>query len=245
MEFGSRPGLSVLVVVPARDEVQRIESCVTALAVAVRAAARAVVVVVDNGSDDGTAAAATRAARAAALPLVVAPSRGRTVGEVRNDGVGVALRDDLVDPRKPWWLLSTDADTQVDPTWVDRVRHHSQRGARAVAGVVDLLDEPDADDVRGAFASGYRRGLSRDGTHTHVHAANVAVRLEDFLAVGGFPHVIHGEEHGLWRRLRAHGVQPVSDTALTVRTSARRDHRAALGFGAGLQAQRARLGVSA
>lgn len=43
------------------------------------------------------------------------------------------------------------------------------------------------------------------GNYRHVYAANLAVRLDVFTAVGGFPARRHGEEHGLLAAVRAAG----------------------------------------
>ncbi|WP_181780584.1 glycosyltransferase family 2 protein [Pseudonocardia pini] len=64
----------------------------------------------------------------------------------------------------------------------------------------------------------------------HVYAANLGVRGEAFRQVGGFPAVVHGEEHALLARLRAHGFRVVVAPDVRVRTSSRTRGRATGGL---------------
>ena len=63
-------------------------------------------------------------------------------------------------------------------------------------------------------------------THRHVYGANLGVRADAYLAVGGFPPDGPGEDHGLWRRLGAAGYSLAQPTGVRVRTSARLHGRA-------------------
>jgi LmbE family N-acetylglucosaminyl deacetylase len=62
--------------------------------------------------------------------------------------------------------------------------------------------------------------------HRHVYGANLGVRADAYLAVGGFPADGAGEDHGLWERLRAAGYPLVSPASPRVTTSARLHGRA-------------------
>jgi hypothetical protein len=68
-------------------------------------------------------------------------------------------------------------------------------------------------------------GLVGSG-HRHVYGANLGVRADAYLAVGGFPGDGAGEDHGLWTRLRAAGYPVISSAASRVTTSARLRGRA-------------------
>jgi hypothetical protein len=63
-------------------------------------------------------------------------------------------------------------------------------------------------------------------THGHAYAANLGVRADAFLQVGGYPGVIAGEEHALLARLRHAGHRVLSPTDVRARTSARTTGRA-------------------
>jgi hypothetical protein len=59
-----------------------------------------------------------------------------------------------------------------------------------------------------------------------VYGANLGVRADAYLAVGGFPPVGAGEDAALWRALAAAGLPTASPTSVRVRTSGRLHGRA-------------------
>lgn len=232
---------AVGVVVPARDEAERIEACLSGVLAALAAlpdtTARAVCVVLDRCTDD----TATRAARAVAAfghrasrvprgdATVVDLLRNdapTTIGTLRDRGLRRVLARLRPAPLARTWLLSTDADTTVGPTWVLDHLRHADAGADVVAGLADL-DDPRRlpPDVLRRYRRVVAAGLQGLG-HTHVYAANLGVRASGYAAVGGFPAVAVGEEHALLARLRAAGYALVNPVDVRVRTSARLSGRA-------------------
>jgi glycosyltransferase involved in cell wall biosynthesis len=214
---------AVRVVVPAHDEERRIGSCLRALRTAAdRARVRVdVVVVLDACSDATDAICAGHAARTIAVPW-------RNVGAAR--AIGFAGTPDTSD----LWLATTDADTQVAPDWLDAQLRLADAGADAVLGVVDV-------DGWSAHPPGTRLAFARlyegtepgsAGPHRHVHGANLGVRASTYRRVGGFSPLPVGEDHDLARRLDLDPtLTVVRSTAVRATTSARRDPRAAGGFG--------------
>jgi hypothetical protein len=77
---------------------------------------------------------------------------------------------------------------------------------------------------------------SIDGSHTHVHGANLSVRADAYEDVGGWSDLALAEDHCLWGRLRRRlrGSSPVSSV---VTTSARLQGRATGGFADTLKAR--------
>ena len=149
-----------------------------------------------------------------------------SAGACRAAAVRRALGD--VGDRTPLtdiWVASTDADTIVPTNWLHAHAGHWSRGDDAVAGVVDLLDD-DA-DVLGVFGRHYVLGHD---SHGHVHGANLGIRADAYLSVGGFPSVDLAEDHALWHSLRHAGYTCRSSLALRVATSARLTGRAVGGF---------------
>lgn len=212
------------IVVPARDEQDRIGGCLAAVAAAVRQAGCAgvtcVVCVVADRCSDATA----ERARAVGADVVV-NHRPRRVADLRNLGLRRAWAH-LGTAAERTWLLSTDADTLVPPMWVLDHLRYAAAGADAVAGAVDLDDPhllpPDA-LARYTALVARRAGA---WTHGHAYAANLGVRACAFQRVGGFPRVASGEEHALLARLRDAGLQVVSPTDVRARTSSRTAGRA-------------------
>jgi hypothetical protein len=70
------------------------------------------------------------------------------------------------------------------------------------------------------------RALLDGPSHGHVYGANLGIRGDAYLAVGGFPSGGPGEDHGLWAALSRAGYPLVAPTSLRVRTSPRMVGRA-------------------
>jgi hypothetical protein len=246
---------AVGVVVPAHDEQERIVACLTSVRHALEAlpdeVAVAVAVVLDRCGDPtpqlvGEVLAdwprATAISVAAECPCPKHPAgvpsvsalparpRGRGVGAVRDIGLREVLTRLAVHPPARTWLLSTDADTTVPVDWALRHLTCAAEGADAVAGLADLLGvERLAADALLRYRAIVDHGL-HGATHRHVYGANLGVRADAYLAVGGFPPDGAGEDHGLWRRLRAAGYKLAQPVEIRVRTSARLHGRAEEGL---------------
>lgn len=223
------------VVIPARDEQDHIEHCLDALAAALArlpvATAHAVCLVLDRCQDRTPERASRALARHPDLVVdVLTNHRPRTIGGLRHLGLRRALRRLADRPAHHLWLLSTDADSRVGPDWaLDHLRH-ADRGAHAVAGTTEL-DHPASLGPR--RLARYHRLVAagtHGASHTHVYAANLGVRADAYLAVGGFPPVSTGEDHHLVRRLRAAGRPVIAATDIPVHTSARLGGRAVGGL---------------
>ncbi len=155
---------------------------------------------------------------------------GTGVGAVRDLGIRHVLRE--LQPHEPStvWLLGTDADTTVPPDWVLAHLRYAASGTAGVAGMADLDGfETLSPQARGRYLALMARRT--DGAHHHnVYGANLGVRADAYLAVGGFPADGVGEEHLLWERLQAAGYPVEKPGAVRVRTSARTLGRAAGGL---------------
>ena len=226
----------VAVVIPAHNESRRINGALDAVAAARSAVADAVtcsiVVIVDSSHDTTESRARLRLADP---PDLVVAADLRCAGAARRLGVETALAAAGPRPLATVWLASTDADTLVPPHWIDRQLAHARSGVAALAGVVDLLADTDNDvRLRRRFDDAYL--IHPDGSHPHVHAANLGVRADAYRSVGGWRALATGEDHDLWDRLTAAGWPTRSATDVVVATSARRRGRAPDGFAADLVA---------
>lgn len=248
---------AVGVVIPVRDEQDRIIRCLRSVRAALRVlpgSTRHAVAVVLDRCTDGTAlrvaaeldgwpeASAVHLVRrpppaelgearyAAPRSVVASGPRQPGVGWVRDVGIGHLLARLGPIREGHTWLLSTDADTTVPPDWVTAHLRFAAAGLHGVAGVADLSGPT---RLSAEAAHLYRLIVSdglHGGRHDHVYAANLGVRADAYLSVGGFPATGHGEDHGLWRRLDAAGYRLVQPTGVRVHTSARTRGRAAGGL---------------
>lgn len=214
------------VVVPAHDEEESIGACVTSVLRALESAAQEpwIVVVADACSD------ATEARAWAALRGVgeVVRCSAHAVGVARGRGTERLL--ERLGPHPRWqWLLNTDADTTVPLDWVRTQLEYASEGAVAVAGVVSVHSfEGHGPGAEAAFRETY--ALHPDGTHPHVHGANLGVRGDVYRAVGGWSELSLAEDHCIWNRIQSGGWHAVSTTRSVVTTSGRTFGRAPGGF---------------
>jgi len=214
--------------IPARDEEALIGSSidsVLASAGALDGPGSVRLVVACDSCSDATPSIARAVARVDPRVEVI-EGDWRSAGSCRAAAIRHALRDaGCAASLSDVWVATTDADTVVPAGWLASHAAHWSHGDHAVAGVVDLLEEHDA--VRAVFGRHYALGHD---SHGHVHGANLGIRADAYLAVGGFPPVEVAEDHVLWHALRHAGYTCRSSVALRVATSARLAGRAVGGF---------------
>jgi cellulose synthase/poly-beta-1,6-N-acetylglucosamine synthase-like glycosyltransferase len=228
MSVSSAPVWNVGVVIPAQDEECRVGRCIRSVLASCDHCGRCEktwVVVVADSCTDRTADLARD--QLGVRGTVIECSIG-SAGAARRIGAAEVLRH--FDGRNPrgLWLANTDADTYVPLDWIDTHLHHAEASAEAVAGIVQLDPDGLRDDVRELFNRTYR--LASDGTHAHVHGANLGVRADAYLDVGGWTDMSVSEDHCLWGRLMRRGWRLLSPVASVVHTSPRLEGRACGGF---------------
>ncbi|MEU6443785.1 glycosyltransferase [Streptomyces sp. NPDC047046] len=226
---------ALVVVVPAHDEEVLLPHALAALRRAARHPAlpvRVRVVVVADACADGTAALA----RAAGAHVVRIDARNP--GRARAAGVAAALGL-CAGPPERVWLSSTDADSVVPANWLAKQWRWGARGWDAVVGTVRPLGgDPALAGLLHREAVRYRE--AGGARHPHVHGANLGVRADAYLGVGGFPPLATGEDRALVHALEAGGHRVLRTRRWPVATSARLHPRASGGYGARL-ARLARL----
>jgi len=215
------------VVIPARNEEDHIQFALASINAARAALPDSVTsscVVVVDGCTDRTSERSLQRIGTAPPPAVVKTSF-RRVGAARAAGARWVLANTHQTPGEVW-LANTDADSTVMADWLTQQIALAELGAAAVAGIVQLDRASDL-SLLARFAASYR--VEPDGTHTHVHGANLGVRADAYLEVGGWRDLATAEDHDLWNRL-AHRYSRVSSTAVVVTTSGRIVGRAPSGF---------------
>jgi glycosyltransferase involved in cell wall biosynthesis len=218
------------VIVPAANEEHRIGKCLSSIAAAAASLHRShlnvsvqVIVVLDRCQD-----ATAGIARAAGAVLVTIAAG--SVGAARRAGATAAL--DSSGRASELWLASTDADSDVPADWLTGMAAEAQRGTHLMLGTV--LPEPGL--LAASRAEWLHRHHLRDD-HPHVHGANLGIRGDSYLALGGWQLLRTGEDVELAARAARSGHLRISRTAtLPVITSVRQIGRAPRGFSSYLRA---------
>lgn len=224
----------VAVLIPAHNEEALLARCLESVMQSIDALpanVRGTVVLVSDGSTDRTAEIGRTLIGARGHVL---NTRARTVGTARAYAASFAMKNTLT-PFPRIWLANTDADCVVPRAWLADQIHLATKGIEAVAGIisVDNFDEH-GPEVPERFRATY--SIYADGTHPHVHGANLGVRADRYIAAGGWADLKTAEDHDLWRRLRRNGTRLLSSARIHVVTSGRRVGRAPHGFAGALAA---------
>ena len=230
------PYWSVGVIIPAQNEERTIEDCISSVLVALAKAGvdHWIVVVADDCTDE----TAQRARRVLGRAGEVVQASVRSVGAARRAGVARVLQRWKSRATSQIWLANTDADTTVNEDWIAVQLGFADGGVTAVAGVV-RLEASGSPATQEVYRNTYF--VSKEGTHTHVHGANLSVRADAYEDVGGWSTLARAEDHCLWARLRGRGWRVSSPVSSIVTTSARLEGRAKGGFADALRARVAAL----
>ena len=223
---------TVGIVIPAQNEEATIERCIRTVLASCDASARcseAWVVLVADRCTDRTFELAQHALERGARPRgEVLLSTAGSPGTARRLGAATVMNHFRTRDPQRVWLANTDADTHVPLDWISTHLEHADANAGAVAGIVELDTLGLRADVHELYRTTYK--LAADGTHTHVHGANLGVRADAYLDAGGWSDVHVAEDHCLWGRLLNRGWRLRSPVASVVLTSGRLQGRAQGGF---------------
>lgn len=241
--------LEACVVVPARDEEERIAACIHALARQASVGLRCyeVILVLDRTSDS-TRARASRAALAAGLSLHVLEAARPGAGGARRTGMDAAFaRLCAVGRRASGLIACTDADTRVDGRWLRTQLEAVAEGARAIGGRLEL-DEAESRELAPGVLAQRRRACEErlDAViastergrceHWNFSGASMAVTADTYAAVGRIEPLPALEDATFERALVDRGVPIDRLSAVSVTTSARRRGRASHGLARDLAA---------
>jgi cellulose synthase/poly-beta-1,6-N-acetylglucosamine synthase-like glycosyltransferase len=220
---------SVGVVIPAQNEEKTIAKCVASVLAAHAHCGRSAPLWIAVVADSCNYSTVEIASRVIGGFGEVIECSSRSPGTARRLGVAAVMDHFRTTHPIRIWLANTDADTHVPRDWLRRHLDHADDDASAVAGIVQLdASEALRVDIVRLYDETYE--LRADGTHGHVHGANLGVRADAYLDAGGWSHVTVAEDHCLWRRLRLRGWSLRSCVDSVVMTSARLHGRAVGGF---------------
>lgn len=227
---GRKPSWAAGVVIPARDEEQSIVACLDAVMRALdqcqnHLSASWIVVVADSCQDETAALAAMTLGDRGTVLECSASSPGRA----RRLGVTEVLTHFDRAPRSRVWIANTDADSCVASSWMRQQLELARQGYCGVAGIVQVETVEGLDEVTlQALLADYE--IREDGTHPHVHGANLGVRADAYIDAGCWSGLAVAEDHCLWSRIKARGWPTASCSKTVVRTSGRLYGRAVGGY---------------
>jgi len=251
------PSLRVVVVLPVRNEADRLVDCLTALAnqqslpgrPAPEAAEFEVLMLANNCEDDSVPIARRFALTVPRLRLhvvdVTLTPGSANIGFVRRELMNEACRRLLGSTHALPVIASTDADTRVDRHWLAANLAEIDSGADVVGGRILIEDEP----APTARALRLRR---LDAAHSllrcriaahldpepfnpwpnhHQHfGASLAIRVAAYREVGGIPPVAHLEDDALVRALESADYKVRRSPHVRVLTSGRLNGRVDVGL---------------
>ena len=232
----------LIAAIPARNEEERIEACLSALNGQAGARLDEILLFVNN-SEDRTAVLARHAQLHPATKLRLIecslPPHMANAGHARR----LAMEEAAKLVGADGVLLTTDADGLVDPDWVEANLTALKAGADAVAGWVDLhplewgqipatLHEDDARECAyDALCDEIHARIDVDPDdpwprHTQHSGASIAVTAKAFIRCGGVPAVMSGEDRAFIKALRRMDARIRHAPEVHVTVSGRIDGRA-------------------
>ena len=238
----------IVVAVPVKNEQDCIKACLEALDGQIAGHADHIVLLLNNCSDATAAIARSLAPQLqSALHIidVVLPPEQANAGVARH--MALAAAGKLAGENGV--LLTTDADSRVDPNWIGANLEALDAGADAVAGWAELdpldwgsiplaLHEADArecaydavcDEIHALLDPDPADPLPR---HTQASGASIAVSVRIYRAAGGMPKVPTGEDRAFITALRKIDSRVRHSPECRVVVSGRLDGRAAGGMAA-------------
>jgi glycosyltransferase involved in cell wall biosynthesis len=236
----------VIVAIPVQNEEHFIANCLLALARQSVAYRHRVILLLNNCTDDTSTIIRNLVPR---LPMPVLtinttlPPRMANAGAARRLAMQYAAQ--LASPGSV--LMTTDADGQVSTNWIAANLAALRAGADAVAGRAEL-DHEDASQLPARLREDDARECEYDQTldeirsildpdpadpwprHTEDSGASIAVTLDAYFRVGGFPNVPMGEDRAFIAALRRMDARIRHSPDVRVVVSGRIDGRAVGGM---------------
>ena len=230
--------LVAVVVVPARDEQDRIETCLEALAAQTVGLRAFETILVADRCRDRTEEVARETAERLGLSLTILEGPGEGSGPARGLGMDAAA-ERLRSLGLPRGLIATtDADSEPEPDWLERQLAHLERGADVIAGAIELAAE--GTELPAAVLDRRRRDAARrmaeiaaidpGAAHHHFAGASLGVSADVYRRVGGLEATPALEDEAFAGALALHKIQILRPADVRVRTAVRTDGRAARGL---------------
>ena len=232
------------IIIPARNEADRIGDCIAALGPQLAGRAR-LIVVVNNSTDDTARIAGDTRFAVKVIDCQLAGDGG--VGSARKIGADHALSH-MPALR---YILTSDADSIVAGDWMERTIRYLQT-ADVICGLpIPLDDNPAAlsgmnaeyGTLEGTYRDLVLRYVDRHAPdhcnpmphHGEASGASLAFRKSAYCRIGGFAEMRTGEDRDIVRRAKTAGLKVRHASDVIVRVSCRLDGRAPGGMAEALQ----------
>jgi Glycosyl transferase family 2 len=245
-----RPGF--VVAIPVKDEEERLQACLRALARQIDRSARPIpralvrVILFANNCTDHSASLGRSLGQTWSLDVRVVeaslPSGAAHAGAARRAAMDLAESWLEEEDERHGVILTTDADSQVGPTWIAENLAAFEAGAEAVLGRIDLDSEgkflPDLLHRRGALEDRYERLLTEMSWlldplehnpwphHATISGASLGISRTAYCRVGRLPRVPLGEDKALIALLSHQDARIRYSPTIHVITSGRTKGRA-------------------
>ncbi len=215
------------IVIPAHNEEQFIERCLTAVNQSIKHVSVTVtpVVVLDSCTDN---------------TLNIVQSFGVNYLTVDARRVGVARRagvDYLIDKGCDW-ICSTDADSMVTANWLEQqlTLIDTHKADMICGGVHAIFDEPLHEKTK----AHYEESITHAMRLKRVYGANLSFSAKVYQSVGGFDNVSFNEDVALVNKFKKARCRVIWSDDVMVHTSFRKDSRTPVGLGAGVRSRDSR-----
>lgn len=228
-----------IVVVPARNEEDRIAACLEALAAQTVTTAAFEAILVADACEDRTEAVARARAAELGVTLTVLHGAGAGTGPARRLGMDVAAERLEALGLPNGLIATTDADTTPASDWLERQLAHLDSGAEAIGGLIEL-DPRDAARLpaevrrrRQADAEQRLQAVRRldpAAAHHHFAGASLGIKARTYRRVGGIDPSPALEDEFFAERLRRYQVPVLRPADVRVRTAGRTHGRAQRGL---------------
>ena len=241
-----------VVAIPVKDEEERLPACLRALAQQHDRLGRPIpptlvrIAVLANNCTDQSANLARKLARDLSLDIRVVEARlpraAAHAGNARRGAMDVAEAWLAERGERDGVILTTDADSQVGPSWIAENLAAFDAGAEAVLGRIDLDEDgkllPDALHRRGELEDRYERLLTELSWlldplehnpwphHATISGASLGISRTAYCRIGRLPRVALGEDKALIALLSRQDARVRYSPTIHVITSGRTNGRA-------------------
>ena len=159
---------------------------------------------------DATAEVVAETAAETGLAVRTLPGPGQGAGAARRAGMEAAAERLLSAGRPDGLIACTDADSRPAPDWLERQLDHARRGARAIAGLIELDPGETATLPETVLLRRERDAADRlrrvrrtepEADHHHFAGASLGITADAYRAVGGLEPLAALEDAGFAERL--------------------------------------------